>query len=613
MDDLETKPKLEQNGGLFKEPEIKENFKMKSEPVDFENPSISQTSIRIKEELNETNNSQKDNSDLNDIVELSDIKIENCENHFEDSENIIGSKKPKLDQGEGFFKEPEIEDPLASAHEGVKLFESDSTFSEKSKLKRPIDSVHDGKKETKCEMCDSSYVSKYYLNLHFEKFHQQVYCSICSKSYSSYDKLRNHISTVHEGKIHCPICSKIFSNQCKLGKHISTAHEGKNSFKCEKCGSNFTEKTDLKRHVESVHDYKKRDKEFNQHFDTRNHIEKGHEEKKFQCEKRDSSFVSNSLLKRHVQNFHLEKNLLRLISPDQLWVDQKSNEVNSLRITKLSKSESVDFEKPSISQTSIKIKEEVNEITTVQNCNSNVNNFVELSEPKIENCDNSYKESETECPKNFVGLTQAKLEIYDDEFEETNKEDPLNVNSNQKGIVKCLICGIYFKHQDSYNQHMRSFHLQWHSKFKYEKKSHYKCDTCNLKGLTIEGFKRHMLSIHGKKVINVKTFNKSKMDNGPVENSGGAKKPKLEQDEVNSPIKSKSVFLENPSISQTSTKTSKLRNQIETVHEKTKFQCESCDLSYVSNSLLESHVEKFHLGKNLFRMIDPDQFWVDRK
>jgi hypothetical protein len=122
-----------------------------------------------------------------------------------------------------------------------------------------------------------------------------------------------------------------------------------------------------------------------------------------------------------------------------------------------------------------------------------------------------------------------------------------------------------------------------------------------------------MLSIHGKKMVNLKTFNTSKMDKGPVESSGGAKKPKLEQDEVNSPIESKSVFFVNPSISQTSTKISKLRNQIETVHEKTKFQCESCDLSYVSNSLLESHVEKFHLGNNLFRMIDPDQFWVDRK
>ena len=165
-------------------------------------------------------------------------------------------------------------------------------------------------------------------------------------------------------------------------------------------------------------------------------------------------------------------------------------------------------------------------------------------------------------------------------------------------IVKCVICDIHFKHQDSFKQHMRSFHLE------HKKKTHYKCDTCNLQGFTIEGFKRHISSIHGKEIVNVKTFNKSKMDNGPVENSGGAKKPKVEQDEVNSPIKSNSAFLENPSISQTSSKISKLR---------TKFQCESCDLSYVSNSLLERHIEKFHLGQNLFRMIDPDQFLVDRK
>ena len=70
--------------------EFEENFKMKSEPVDFKNQSISQTSISIKEELNESNNAQNvqyqnDNSDLNDIVEFSDIKIENCENNFEGS------------------------------------------------------------------------------------------------------------------------------------------------------------------------------------------------------------------------------------------------------------------------------------------------------------------------------------------------------------------------------------------------------------------------------------------------------------------------------------------------------------------------------------------------
>ena len=326
----------------------------------------------------------------------------------------------------------------------------------------------------------------------------------------------------------------------------------------------------------------------------------------FKCPKCDFSSNSANSLTQHIKTSHrkfIDNSIL--VKKEQVLL-AKSQSV-MLEENPIIKSEPVIVENPSISQTSIRIKEELNDINDVQNNNFDFNNFVEVSESKFEDCQNSFEDSETECPKIFIGLIQPKLETYEDEFEETNKEDPLNINSNQTEIVKCLICGIYLKHQDSYNQHMSSFHLQ------YEKKSHYKCDTCNLKGLTIEGFKRHMLSIHGKKIINVKTFNKSKMDNGHVENSGGAKKPKLEQDEVNSPTKSKSVFLENPSISQTSTKISKVRNQIETVHEKTKFQCESCDLSYVSNSLLERHIEKFHLGQNLFRMIDPDQFWVDRK
>ena len=348
--------------------ECKENFKMKSEPVDFENQSISQTSISIKEELNESNNAQNDNSDLIDIVEFSDIKIENCENHFEGSENIVGSKKPKIDQ-------IEIEDPLAYAHERFKPFE----------------------------------------------------CEFCQLKFTSNKSLTEHFRIIHDGKepvhVNCPICEKSFTMEYTLRKHISTVHP----------------------------------------------------------------------------------------------LHQKNPII---------KSKPVDFENPSISQSSIRIKEELNEINAVQNNNSDFSNFVELSEPKIENCENSYKESETECPKIFVGLSQPKLKINEDEFKETHIEDPLKVNSNRKVIVICGICDIHFKHQKSYNQHMRRVHFQ------NKKKTHYKCDRCNLTGLTIQGFKRHILSIHGKEIETLKSFKKSKIDDGLAENSDGSKEPTLEQYEI---------------------------------------------------------------------------------
>ena len=375
-------------------------------------------------------------------------------------------------------------------------------------------------------------------------------------------------SALHERKkvFQCNICNRGFKHRTSLCQHIDRVHE-KDIVKCAICDIDLKPKNSIHQHMRQFHlQYKKKNRY-----------------KKKNCYKCDTCDLKGFTIqgfKKHMLSIH-GKEIEKFLTIKKSKIDEgpaeNSGGANKPKLEKDEvnspiKCKFVFLKNPSTSQTSITTSKLRNQIETVH----------EKTKIQRESCDLS-------------NVPNSLLERH----VETSKKDPLNVNSNQNGIVKCLICGIYLKHQDSYNQHMRSFHLQ------YEKKSHYKCDTCNFQGLNIEGFKRHMLSIHGKKIVNVKTFNKSKMDNGPVENSGGAKqgsspcakKPKLEQDEVNSPIKSKSVFLENPS----------------TVHEKTKFTCESCDLSYVSNSLLESHVEKFHLGNNLFRMIDLDQFWVDRK
>ena len=91
------------------------------------------------------------------------------------------------------------------------------------------------------------------------------------------------------------------------------------------------------------------------------------------------------------------------------WSNNKKNgkrkhEKNTL------KSEPVIFENPLIPQTSIWIKEELNEINDVQNDNSDFNNFVEVSEPN-EDCQNSFENSEVGDPVNYVGLNEPKIVI----------------------------------------------------------------------------------------------------------------------------------------------------------------------------------------------------------
>ena len=93
------------------------------------------------------------------------------------------------------------------------------------------------------------------------------------------------------------------------------------------------------------------------------------------------------------------------------------------------KTEPVYFENSSKSFTSINIKEELNEINNVQNDNSDCNNSLELSKPKIEPCENSFEDSEIEDPENYIGLCEPKLENCDNSLQDFELEDPLSLNS----------------------------------------------------------------------------------------------------------------------------------------------------------------------------------------
>ena len=110
------------------------------------------------------------------------------------------------------------------------------------------------------------------------------------------------------------------------------------------------------------------------------------------------------------------------------------------------KIEPVDFE------ASIRIKEEISE---VQHDNSDLNSFIELSEVKIENCENSLE--------NYVDLNETKVESCENSLEglEELEKDPLNINSavhEGKKVFQCNICNRGFKHRTSLCQHIDKVH-----------------------------------------------------------------------------------------------------------------------------------------------------------
>ena len=83
-----------------------------------------------------------------------------------------------------------------------------------------------------------------------------VECYICQKVFSQKSNLKVHISSIHEGKkpFKCSICDYKCSQKGHLYKHISSVHEVIKPFKCPICGFKFSLKRYWTRHIVSVHE-----------------------------------------------------------------------------------------------------------------------------------------------------------------------------------------------------------------------------------------------------------------------------------------------------------------------------------------------------------------------
>ncbi|XP_023941003.1 zinc finger protein 569 [Bicyclus anynana] len=101
-----------------------------------------------------------------------------------------------------------------------------------------------------CHICESVYNRKEFEN-HYERDHGQgeklLYsCVVCHKQHKNYRSLRGHCYYMHlsRGRHRCEHCSKNFSKFAALRDHINNMH----NFKCSTCNKLYTTKTDLQLH-----------------------------------------------------------------------------------------------------------------------------------------------------------------------------------------------------------------------------------------------------------------------------------------------------------------------------------------------------------------------------
>ena len=187
----------------------------------------------------------------------------------------------------------------------------DETFSLKNLKSHMV--MHIKAKFT-CTQCNKSFRSQGGFDYHVIAHSgvKSCICSRCGKAFILAGQLKLHIKTVHDlvsptkTYMMCTQCDKSFSSQGALDYHMM-AHSGKKPFTCSQCDKAFILASQLKRHIQTVHEletpYKCNEckQEFSQSGNLKAHIKRWHSEQRlFKCEKCYRSFNLANRLIRHI-------------------------------------------------------------------------------------------------------------------------------------------------------------------------------------------------------------------------------------------------------------------------------------------------------------------------
>ena len=183
--------------------------------------------------------------------------------------------------------------------------------------KQHIYCVHEDHPESKCPVCGRTFYYKKGLQKHILTVHEgqrNHICELCGKTFGAESPLKHHFKVVHQGqKFQCEECGKSFVIMESLNRHIKRDHEGPPKiFKCKKCEETFTTKLDLHNHKFSKHmgcDTCGRKFEGpNAPLLLRGHIKNVHEQRRNHiCDQCGKTFQGKSDLTRHVDSVHLKK------------------------------------------------------------------------------------------------------------------------------------------------------------------------------------------------------------------------------------------------------------------------------------------------------------------
>ena len=111
----------------------------------------------------------------------------------------------------------------------------------------------------KCEYenCDFHSYNPRDIKRHVEVIHlkeKNYQCEYCEEKFSYFEYMKKHIKVRHLGLGEkCEICNKSVMD---MSTHLRQHSNNSKKFKCEHCEKNFSQKSNLKKHVAKIHDGK---------------------------------------------------------------------------------------------------------------------------------------------------------------------------------------------------------------------------------------------------------------------------------------------------------------------------------------------------------------------
>ncbi|XP_045781618.1 zinc finger protein 25-like [Maniola jurtina] len=167
-----------------------------------------------------------------------------------------------------------------------------------------------------CQVCGFNFETFGSIERHMNVHYRNCVCRQCGTGFVTKYRLKVHIKSMHVGgNFPCDICKKVYTTQQKHKNHVDTVHKMVKRFKCPKCPERFTEYFRRQKHLVEIHGvaplrYKCNvcDKAFERRYTLSRHMKRDHlEERDFQCQLCAYKCFTNVELRVHMVKHNGER------------------------------------------------------------------------------------------------------------------------------------------------------------------------------------------------------------------------------------------------------------------------------------------------------------------